>query len=267
MHRSLRIVLILYSAALLLTLGCARMNNETEPTIEVIEGDILQYKKSTLSSSSLTAPNTVKEESFTQPTKLCVGKICVDKRWPNAEVPFVIDAGLKEEHKVNILAAVDQINATTPIRWRAKVETDKDFVTFKYAGNGYSCNSFVGRSGGDQPIRMTRSGCGVRILMHEMGHAMGLFHEHNRCDRDQYIKILEENMSSAGKPSFRKDCGRVAHRGPYDYFSIMHYNDHVFSKNGLPVYVRADGSPDTLGERMTYSAGDILALKDLYQLP
>lgn len=275
--RQQRFFLAIYSATILLTLACAPKNPAAQDSnITVVEGDILTFKNSSESLGSTESSPTktkeglnrlVHEESFTQPTQLCVGKICVDKRWPNAEVPYVIDDQLKDEHKNNILIAIDQINATVPIKWRAKNDNDKDFVHFKYAGNGYSCNSFVGRAGGEQPIRMTRSGCGVRILMHEMGHAMGLFHEHNRCDRDQYITIIDENLSSAGRPSFRKDCGRVAQRGSYDFNSIMHYADKVFSKNGLPVFVRADGTPDGIGERMTYSPGDIFALKDLYQLP
>ena len=33
-------------------------------------------------------------------------------------------------------------------------------------------------------------------MMHEMMHTMGVFHEHNRIDRDFYVTIFEDHIAN-----------------------------------------------------------------------
>lgn len=60
---------------------------------------------------------------------------------------------------------------------------------------------------------------------HELGHVLGLFHEHARWDRDQYITVHYENI----KPGREADYDWVPKTNwlvsstAYDYYSIMHY--------------------------------------------
>ena len=54
----------------------------------------------------------------------------------------------------------------------------------------------VGVVGGEQVLNMG-PGCEyVGLVLHEFGHAIGYFHEHNRPDRDDTVKILWENIQS-----------------------------------------------------------------------
>jgi len=61
--------------------------------------------------------------------------------------------------------------------------------------------------------------------VHELGHALGFHHEHQRWDRDQCITIHYENI----KPGRAHDYDWIARTNwlvtsqPYDYRSIMHY--------------------------------------------
>lgn len=61
------------------------------------------------------------------------------------------------------------------------------------------------------------------IIMHELLHALGYIHMHNRPDRDKYVNILWKNID----PRFFKEFSRVNPSifttlgTPYDYRSIM----------------------------------------------
>jgi hypothetical protein len=62
-------------------------------------------------------------------------------------------------------------------------------------------------------------------MTHELGHALGLFHEQSRPDRDDYVTVLTNNINPAAIPNFDKSSSDdVQTYGiPYDYGSVMHY--------------------------------------------
>ncbi|GBO08640.1 Astacin [Araneus ventricosus] len=71
-------------------------------------------------------------------------------------------------------------------------EMEKDYIMIY---NGGGCHSYIGRIGGQQPFSLSTSGCLTEgIILHEMSHTVGIIHEHNRPDRDNYIKILLQNI-------------------------------------------------------------------------
>ncbi|XP_062510447.1 zinc metalloproteinase nas-13-like [Corticium candelabrum] len=84
------------------------------------------------------------------------------------------------------------------------------------------------------------------IALHEFGHAIGLYHEHNREDRDQYIDIIWENIDSEHKDQFKKySSGLVDNFGlPYNLHSVMHFSAHTFSANGNVTITSKSGSRD-----------------------
>lgn len=66
------------------------------------------------------------------------------------------------------------------------------------------------------------------IIVHELGHALGLIHEHSRADRNNFITYNASNIQAGtgGQFAVRSMGGEY---GPYDFDSIMHYSVCAFS--------------------------------------
>lgn len=57
-----------------------------------------------------------------------------------------------------------------------------------------SCSSFLGRVGGEQVIYLG-TGCYRKgIVIHEIFHALGRWHEHSRPDRDLSVTVHLDNV-------------------------------------------------------------------------
>lgn len=61
------------------------------------------------------------------------------------------------------------------------------------------CCSYVGRrGGGPQAISIGKNCDKFGIVVHELGHVIGFWHEHTRPDRDDHVSIIRENIQPGG---------------------------------------------------------------------
>lgn len=65
------------------------------------------------------------------------------------------------------------------------------------------------------------------IASHEIGHALGLWHEHSRPDRDNFVKVNTGNVAAGGLGNFRKIRSADHFGVTYDFGSVMHYHRKV----------------------------------------
>ncbi|XP_011344122.1 tolloid-like protein 2 isoform X3 [Ooceraea biroi] len=134
------------------------------------------------------------------------------------------------------------------------------------------CCSFVGKRGnGPQAISIGKNCDKFGIVVHELGHVVGFWHEHTRPDRDRHVQIIRDNIMSGQEYNFNKLTEEeVNSLGlPYDYDSIMHYAKNTFSKGTyldtiLPMEIHGKKRPE-IGQRIRLSEGDIAQTNLLYK--
>jgi len=181
----------------------------------------------------------------------------IDHRWPNNTVHFEFHRKVSESNRKVIRDIIADWNDRTPVRW---VEDDSRFirVMFKVKDLHKSCgDSMVGRTGLPQKIRIDPMCVRQRTVQHEMGHATGLIHEQQRCDRDAFITGLSDDDQND------RECGfTFSTFGPYDYSSVMHYRE---GSGFFPQRPGSVGNPWSPGGTML-SCHDRLGIHKLYEV-
>ncbi len=103
-----------------------------------------------------------------------------------------------------------------------------EYVYFTGRTNAGNNTSLVGYKKGERAeINITAFWWNQEEWMpvHELGHALGFEHEHQRWDRDQYITVHYENIKEgrSGDYDWIPKTNWLVTTLPYDYQSIMHY--------------------------------------------
>ena len=97
--------------------------------------------------------------------------------------------------------------------------------------SGSKCKATVGfNRGRARYLKLHPNHCNQRDIFHEVFHVMGLLHEHQRPDRDNYVEIHWANVPWALDQQFRIRHNSDTLGLPYDATSILHYS----SQQGSP---------------------------------
>ena len=196
--------------------------------------------------------------------------------WPSGIVFYAFHSSIDSATQTIIEEAIREIENKTCLQFQLRASDD--YIEFTGEGDGCSSSS-VGKSEGKQLIRLpvtSSSTCRTHgIVLHQICHALGMWHEQSRPDRDQYIEILEENIEPDKLRNFnRRKTFQVDYHGQfYDYGSIMHYGEDYFSENGNDTLKVGNGAEydcrgqPVIGQRLQLSESDVAELNQMYNCP
>jgi astacin (peptidase family M12A) len=234
----------------------------------VFEGCILLGSAEEVSTSSKELEKRAKKnpELLSNPTVEVRGIAIKGKqfRWPKRTVPYVIDPDVPNPKRVT--DAIAHWHQKTTIYFKPRAATDKNYMRVKRDQSG--CAAEVGMRGGEQTL-ILRDSCTLGNIIHELGHAVGLWHEQSRADRATFVEIVFTNIQPPYRHNFDQHIADGIDLNEYDYGSIMHYplKAPSFAENPFnPVIKPLKPVPEgvKIGQRDALSAGDVKAVETMY---
>lgn len=204
------------------TISCRLINNEY-----VFQGDILLTEEQLIINKG-------------------TGTALLSKRWPDGIIYYTINSNLSEI-KEHIFEAISDYETKTALQFIERTD-QKNYVEFTNSIVFNTC-SRLGMVGGHQHIWLDPTWNTTFEIIHEIGHTVGLIHEHSRPDRDEYITIYRENIW----PTAWADYGKVRQSivtKKFDFSSVMIYasfNSSTITDN-LPAMLINSGYYGTSNE-------------------
>ena len=185
-------------------------------------------------------------------------------RWPNLEVVYKIDWTLSDDAIDDLGQAIAAIEAATCVTFRECTGSDciVPYANVRDDGDD-KCYSEVAVNPFGQPNVLNLGlTCGRGATIHELLHTLGIFHEHQRSDRDNFIFVNYGNIKPGMSSDF--DIKGEEDFGSYDYRSIMHYRSTAFGINNQVTIVAPPPFNTVIGQRNGLSPGDIATIDHIY---
>ncbi len=181
--------------------------------------------------------------------------------WPNGKVPYAFKPYITSTNRARMRAAMDEWESVAGLTFIPRTTQPNYLMIGEFNGNW----SYIGMIGGAQKLSMSQWDYHY-VIMHELAHAMGFWHEQSRPDRDTYVTIMTANIQAGMENNFSIHTGALT-TGPYDFDSVMHYGQNTFSNGSGPTIVAKPGYTqyqNTMGQHNHLSVQDKAGMRRLY---
>ncbi|CAH2068284.1 unnamed protein product, partial [Iphiclides podalirius] len=198
-----------------------------------------------------------------------------DTKWPNDTVVWQFGEGeFGPLQKAAIEEGIRDIEENTCIKFRYREPEDTVFVNL--TGGPGGCYAHVGywQPRGVHIMNLARNYPGVgcfrhATIVHEWMHILGFLHMQSTHNRDDYVRIVEENLIPGTEHNFAiYDSSLVDNLDiEYDYVSCLHYGPYAFSSNGEKTIIALQEHEGTMGQRVFITEKDWLRINRHYNCP
>ncbi|KAI8042137.1 seminal metalloprotease 1 [Drosophila gunungcola] len=201
------------------------------------------------------------------------GQLSETRRWPNATVPYRISEEFDAPFVEYIRLGMQFIEYSSCIRFVPAAEDEENYLIVIRSTSG--CSSHVGYKPGERTVKLKPvaldTGCfKLGTIQHELLHTLGFHHQQCSPNRDEFVKVVNENIAEGKEKNFIKYEEDVVgdFDQPYDYGSILHYSSSAFSINGEDTIValKPEGQ-EKMGQRLKMSDIDVNRLNTMYKCP
>jgi hypothetical protein len=172
-------------------------------------------------------------------------------KWEDGIIPYFLKGEFSDQDIQNIKEAMTRWENVCGIKFEKVSPRSNAYAIIRVSRNVWE--SSIGENNSECHMIFGNTASDVAVITHELGHCLGLVHEHQRPDRDSYIIINWYNILTGKDFNFEiMDNPLYAEQTyEYDYTSIMHYAPYAFSKNGYPTIKAIDGSTIDPSEDIT----------------
>jgi hypothetical protein len=155
--------------------------------------------------------------------------------WTNGLIRFEFDANVTATNQTNMENAMLVLENVANVDFlQCSGNNCNNTGNYVHIQNSTFNNSQVGMVGGQQIINIVSWGTQF-VIVHELLHCLGFYHEHVRADRNMFVTINCNNVQGGCNGTIFNDNfvvpndASVFPRDVYDFDSVMHYGQCAFS--------------------------------------
>jgi hypothetical protein len=162
--------------------------------------------------------------------------------WEDGIIPYYLKGEFSAQDIQNISDAMASWENVCGVRFKKVSPRSSAYCIIRVSQQVWE--SSIGENNSQCHMLFGRSYSDIDVIIHELGHCLGLVHEHQRPDRDLYVNIIWDNILSGKEFNFdiMDNPLYIEQNYAYDYLSIMHYARYAFSINGSPTIIAKDSN-------------------------